>query len=69
MRWCEEQRIAWIAETLRVFGFIKREHLRRKFHISFPQASNDLVLFRRIYPKAMRYDASRKCWVAEEPAP
>lgn len=64
MRWFEEQRMAWIAETLRVFGFINREHLERRFGISTPQASKDLATFGRAHPRAMAYDPSAKCYVA-----
>jgi len=56
----------WIAESLRVFGFINRDHLRRKFGISQPQASIDLQTFQRLHPGAMHYDTSRKCYVAAE---
>lgn len=28
LRWFVHQRMEWIAETLRIFGFIRREHLR-----------------------------------------
>jgi len=54
----------WIAETLRVFGFINREHLERKFGISQPQASADLREFLRFNPAAMSYDLSKKRYVA-----
>ncbi len=64
MRWCEQQRQDWIAETLRVFGFINREHLMRKFGISQPQASADLAAFQRAHPTAMTYDGSAKHYVA-----
>jgi hypothetical protein len=64
MRWCEQQRQDWIAETLRVFGFINREHLERKVGCSTPQASLDLATFRRTHPRAMTYDVSAKCYVA-----
>jgi hypothetical protein len=64
MTWCERQRMEWIAETLRVFGFINRVHLRRKFGISDPQASADLRTFGRLYPGAMSYDVSGKRYVA-----
>lgn len=63
MTWCERQRLDWIAETLRVFGFINRDHLMRKFGISKPQASHDLTAFQRHSPGAMQYDGSRKCYV------
>lgn len=65
-RWFEQQRMDWIAETLRVFGFINREHLQRKFGISTPQASLDLAAFMRANPTAMAYDLSAKRYVAKE---
>jgi len=52
---------------LRVYGFINREHLRRKFGISTPQASHDLQAFRRTHPGAMRYDLTRKAYVRSTP--
>lgn len=63
MRWFEQHRQDWIAETLRVFGFINREHLERKFGISTPQASLDLNRFRRAHPSLIRYDASEKRYI------
>lgn len=65
MNWCKQQRMQWIAETLRVFGFINREHLERKFGISQPQASADLNAFMRDNPAAMTYDLSAKRYVAD----
>jgi len=62
--WFAQARQEWIAETLQVFGFINREHLQRKFGISQPQASADLTAFQRESHNAMRYDTSRKCYVA-----
>lgn len=67
MRWFEQHRMHWIAETLRVFGFINRDHLVRKFGLSVPQASHDLQAFQRQHPKAMTYDASAKRYVAVDP--
>lgn len=65
MRWFERHRQEWIAETLRVFGFINRDHLVRKFGISTPQASADLAAFMRANPGRMRYDLSRKRYEAQ----
>jgi hypothetical protein len=65
-QWFVQQRMDWIAETLRIFGFINREHLQRKFGISQPQASNDLTAFQRAHPAAMFYDVSAKRYVAAE---
>ena len=62
--WFQQYRMEWIAETLRVFGFINREHIIRKFGLSTPQASVDLQRFQRLHPRAMTYDASAKRYVA-----
>ena len=59
-RWFVRHRQEWIAETLRVFGFINREHLERKFGISTPQASYDLALYMREQPGAITYNKTAK---------
>jgi len=64
MRWFEQQRMDWIGETLRIFGFINREHLVRKFGISKVQASHDLQLYQKITVGAMVYDPSAKHYKA-----
>lgn len=66
-RWFQQTRLEWIEETLRVFGFINREHIERKFGVSTPQASADLQLFQSEYPGKMIYDASAKRYIAEGP--
>lgn len=58
--WFKQQRLDWIAETIRVFGFINREHLIRKFGISEPQASLDLRDFQETHPLAMQYNPCSK---------
>ena len=63
MNWFANHRMDWIAETLRVFGYINREHLVRKFEISVPQAAIDFKNFQRRYPDAMEYDKSQKRYV------
>ncbi len=63
-RWFEQARMDWIDETLRVFGFINRGHLMRKFGISMPQASLDLKRFAADHPDVMTYDLSAKRYVA-----
>lgn len=60
--WFARHRLEWIAETLRVFGFINRDHLVRKFGISVPQASSDFKAFDRWQPGAMKYDLCGKCY-------
>lgn len=64
MRWFQTYRLDWIAETLRVFGFINRDHLQRKFGISMAQASADLASFARSNPGSMIYDQSAKRYMA-----
>jgi hypothetical protein len=68
MRWFEQHRIDWIVETLRVFGYINREHLMRKFGLSMPQASHDLNQFQKCRPGLMEYDKKAKRYVAARPA-
>lgn len=64
MNWFADQRQQWIAETVRIFGFIQREHICRKFGVSVPQASLDLQQFQTKHPKAIRYDTSAKRYVS-----
>lgn len=63
-RWFFVQRQQWIAETIRVFGFINREHIEKKFGISTPQASLDLAQFQRENPDAIAYNKSAKRYEA-----
>ena len=64
MNWYRQHRMDWIAETLRIFGFINREHLERKFGISTPQASKDLNDFKRLHPDEIAYDLHAKRYEA-----
>jgi hypothetical protein len=58
--WFENQRVAWIAEMLHVYGFINREHMMRKFGISQPQASKDLRSYQMKSSGGMFYNPSSK---------
>ncbi len=58
--WFQQHRLEWIAETLRVFGFINRGHIMRKFRMSTPQASKDLQLYQKLHPEAVEYNLSAK---------
>jgi hypothetical protein len=58
--WFVRYRQHWIEETLRVFGFINRWHIERKFGISSPQASIDLQLFQAEHPGSIQYNKSSK---------
>lgn len=64
MAWAEDYRQEWIAETLRVFGFINRVHLERKFGISTPQASLDLRRFMTEKPGVMVHNKTTRCYEA-----
>lgn len=64
-RYYHRHRMEWIAETLRVFGFINREHIERKFGLSTPQASIDLRDFQQLYPDAVTYSLTQKKFLAK----
>jgi hypothetical protein len=63
-RWFENQRVAFIAEMLHIYGFINREHLMRKFSISRPQASKDLTSYLHHSAGSVRYNLSTKRYEA-----
>lgn len=58
--WFKEQRLEWIRESVLIFGFIKREHIQKKFNVSVPQASLDLSDAMITWPGLMKYDKSAK---------
>lgn len=62
--WFVQHRLEWIAETLRIFGFINRVHIERKFGISTPQASADLQIFEIKNPGVVKYNRSSKRYEA-----
>jgi len=64
-RWYKQYRMNWIAESLRVYGFINREHVMRKFGLSTPQASKDLNEFQKLYPYALEYSLTQKKFIAQ----
>ena len=59
-RWFLEHRLAWIKESVEIFGQINRENIMRKFLISSPQASNDIAEAVRRWPDLMTYHRSTK---------
>jgi len=69
MKWFKQHRMEWVAECLRVYGFINRKHIMVKFGLSMPQASKDLADFQKLYPKAAEYDLSAKVFVPRRPRP
>jgi hypothetical protein len=54
----------WISETLRVFGYINRQHIQRKFGLSTPQASLDLAHFQKSFPEKIVYNKVSKRYEA-----
>lgn len=58
--WFQEHRIAWIRETVEIYGFINRVHVMRKFSISMPCASHDLSATLARWPGLMTYNLSTK---------
>lgn len=68
MSWFTERRMDFIDWCLAYNGQVRRSDLMRVFGISTPQASGDLQEFMRLYPTAMKYDASAK-WYAPKRHP
>lgn len=66
-RWFFQHRQEWIAEMIRIFGFINRQHIERKFGISTPQASVDLQAFQKENPGTIFYNSTSKRYEAKEP--
>lgn len=61
-RFFKDMRVGWILETIRLFGFINRHHVERKFDVSTPQASQDLRDACDLDP-GISYDKSAKRYV------
>jgi hypothetical protein len=62
--WFVRHRQEWIGETVRIFGFINREHIERKFGVSTPQASLDLRQYQEENPGKVEYNRSAKRYEA-----
>lgn len=60
--WFVKYRQDWIAETVLIFGFIRREHIVRKFNVSMQQASADLTMSQSHNPNALIYDKSDRVY-------
>lgn len=65
LTWAQEFRAAWIAEMVQIYGYIRREHVMKKFRVSALQASHDMATARKIAPDLMSYDPSEKRYVAK----
>lgn len=60
LTWSQEQRMKQIECMLRAYGYFNRRHLERMFRISTPQASADIKMFQRLYPRLIEYNSSVK---------
>jgi len=58
--WFRQHRIDWIVEIVRIYGFINREHIEKKFKVSTPQASYDLRDAMNEHPNIITYNRSTK---------
>jgi len=65
MTWFTEHRLAWIKESVEIFGFINREHIQKKFGVSTPQASYDLREAQARWPNLVIYNKSSKRYEAQ----
>jgi hypothetical protein len=65
-RWFQEYRLAWIKESVEIFGHINRENIMRKFGTSTPQASLDLAEALKRWPDLMTYNRSAKRYERNE---
>ena len=59
-KWFIEYRLAWIKESVEIFGQINRENIMRKFGQSVQQASLDIAATLERWPDLMNYNRSAK---------
>lgn len=64
MRWAAKQRIWFIGDRLMCGQTVRRADLVEKFGVSIPQASTDIRRFNEAHPGAMRYDLTKRAYVA-----
>lgn len=58
--WFQEHRLEWARESIKIFGFLNREHLMLKFGISAPQAAKDFGEAKKRWPRLFHYNSIRK---------
>ena len=64
MNWYGQQRHAWIAEMLQIYGFINRKHICAKFGCSAQLAGNDLTRFAGSNSDWVQYCPRRKAYIS-----
>ncbi|MCB1476592.1 MAG: hypothetical protein H6883_07035 [Rhodobiaceae bacterium] len=67
MKWFKQRRVEWIIEMAAIYGYINRDHIRRKFGVSTPQASLDIA-DALSQTSHLQYDRSGKRYVWTGPA-
>ena len=55
-------RLVWIEDAAAQPAGLRRQDLIKVFGMSKSQASKDLAVFQKLYPKALTYDMSAKCF-------
>jgi hypothetical protein len=65
MSWFQERRLDYIDFCLHQYGTVSRKYIMGAFGISRPKASADISAFTKLYPDAMTYNATKKCYVAQ----
>lgn len=63
MTWFQEQRFAWIKESVEIFGYVNRSHIVKKFGITKAQAAVDIREVKSRWPDLMEYDLTGKRYV------
>lgn len=59
-RWYLEYRLAWIMESVEIFGQINRDNICRKFGLTPQVASADIKMVMERWPDLMTYNLSTK---------
>lgn len=58
--WFGELRQAWIHETIHLYGYMKRDHIMRKFDIGSATATRDFALYMKTRPDTIFYNPKIK---------
>ena len=58
--WFRDARLAWMRESIEIFGFLNRKHIERKFGVSEAQAAKDLAMAHARWPGEFRYNPVSK---------
>jgi hypothetical protein len=67
-RWYQEFRLAWIKESVEIFGQINRDNVVRKFGLTQQVASADFAKVQERWPDLMTYNKSTKRYERNEVA-